>query len=576
MRDYFESEMRLLNEAAHEFAEAYPEQAGLLNMGDISDRDPYIERLLEGMAFLTAQIRRKIDDDIPEISESLLQQLWPTILRPMPSATIMEFLPRPGQLQQTKVLPAGVEVLSQPVGEELVPCRFRTVTPVKLQPLRIQSVTVDEPSSGGSVIKLNFHTESAVSVADLDLANLSLYLHADTGLALELYMLFTHQVRDVAVRLPQRPHDIPFRLGRRSILPLNLATNETLTPNVGESFHGFHLLQEYFCFKEKYQFVGVHGLEQMEWPQGTTEFELEIYVDGQLPSEHHLSRETFKLCCAPAVNLFPYDAEPVRVNHRAFEYPIVAEVRARHGIQIYTVDQVTGIDPESGQRFSYEPVRNFSLDDAGARFFQVTLRSDGTDKLNAYMSVGGEAPQGNESLSCKVTCTNGHYPRRYLTERMVSIAGEECPSYVSAHNIIRPSALLNPTGERDRRWLLIAGLAANYDSIASAPALRRVLSLYEWSGSRQNRLRIEGISEVAMKPLDWIRKGAMVRGIDMAITVNEGKYRSLADIYLFGTVLHHFFSSYAQVNTFVRTRIVCHPSNKEFVWEPRQGANLPI
>lgn len=576
MRDYFESEMRLLNEAAREFAEAYPEQAGLLNLGDISDRDPYIERLLEGMAFLTAQIRRKIDDDVPEISESLLQQLWPTILRPMPSATIMEFIPRPGQLQQTKELPAGVEVLSQPVGDELVPCRFRTVTPVKLQPLRIQSVQVEEPSSGGSIIKLGFHTESAVALADLDLADLSFYLHADTGLALELYMLLIHKLRDVAVRLPQYPHDVPKRLGRHSLVPLNLAMDETLTPNVGESFQGFHLLQEYFCFKEKYLFVGVRGLEKLEWPQNTTEFELEIHIDGQLPSEHHLNRDTFKLRCAPAVNLFPHEAEPVRVNHRFVEYPVIAAVRARYGVQVYTVDQVTGIDPESGQRFAYEPVRRFSVDDAGARFFQVMLRNDGTDKLNAYISVGGEAPQGNESLSCNVTCTNGHYPRRYLNERMVSVAGEGCPAYVLPHNIVRPSAMLNPSGERDRRWLLIAALAANYDSIASAPALRRVLSLYEWSGNRQNRLRIEGISEVTMKPLDWIRKGAMVRGIDMVITVNEGKYRSLADIHLFGTVLHHFFGSYAQVNTFVRTRIVCHPSNKEFVWEPRQGANSPV
>ena len=576
MRDYFESEMRLLNEAAREFAEAYPEQAGLLNLGDISDRDPYIERLLEGMAFLTAQIRRKIDDDIPEISESLLQQLWPTILRPMPSATVMEFLPRPGQLQQTKVLPAGVEVMSHPVGDELIPCRFKTVIPVKLQPMRIQRVEVLEPSSGGSIIKLGFHTESAVSVADLDLTDLALYLHADTGLALELYMLLIHQIRDVAIRFPQRPHDAPFKLGRGSVSPLNLSMNETLTPNAGESFHGFHLLQEYFCFKEKYLFVGIDGLERVQWPTDTTEFELELHCDGRLPSEHHVGRDTFKLGCAPAINLFPYDAEPVRVNHRSAEYPVVAEVGARHGVQVYTVDQVIGVDPESGQRFSYEPVRTFALDDAGARFFQVALRSDGTERLNAYISVGGGSPQGNESLSCKITCSNGHYPRRYLTERTISVAGEECPSYVAPHNITRPSALLNPTGEQDRRWLLIAGLAANYDSIASAPALRRILSLYEWSGSRQNRLRIEGVSEVSIKPLDWVRKGAMVRGIDMMITVTEGKYRSLADIYLFGTVLHHFFSGYAQVNTFVRTRIACHPSNKEFIWEPRQGVNLPI
>ncbi|MEJ2073015.1 MAG: type VI secretion system baseplate subunit TssF [Reinekea sp.] len=71
-REYFEAEMRSLQDLAQEFAEAYPEQASMLNLNTVKDRDPYVERLLEGMAFLTSQIRHRLDDSIPEISQALL------------------------------------------------------------------------------------------------------------------------------------------------------------------------------------------------------------------------------------------------------------------------------------------------------------------------------------------------------------------------------------------------------------------------------------------------------------------------------------------------------------------------
>src|SRR5579871_1595468 len=104
MKKYFETEMRCLRESAQAFAEAYPEQAAMLNLTAWHDQDPYIERLLEGVAYLTAQIRQRIDDDIPDFCETLLAQLAPDLLRPFPSATIMQFNSRAGQLTKTYLL----------------------------------------------------------------------------------------------------------------------------------------------------------------------------------------------------------------------------------------------------------------------------------------------------------------------------------------------------------------------------------------------------------------------------------------------------------------------------------------
>ena len=184
MREYYEAELRLLHESAQEFARAYPEQAGMLNLNEVKDRDPYIERLLEGMAFLTAQIRQHIDDDIPEISETLLNQLWPHFLRPFPSASIVNFTPRIGQLQKTQVLEKSTILLTPPVGDERVICRFRTASEVKLNPLRILKLDLQEAAGGGTLLTLTFQFDSGISGHDLDLSNLKLYLHADPAVAM--------------------------------------------------------------------------------------------------------------------------------------------------------------------------------------------------------------------------------------------------------------------------------------------------------------------------------------------------------------------------------------------------------
>lgn len=82
---YYESEMRYLREAGKEFAKIHPDRASELNLDRVGDRDPYVERLFEGFAFLTGRLRQKIDDDLPELTESLVSLLWPHYLRLIPS-----------------------------------------------------------------------------------------------------------------------------------------------------------------------------------------------------------------------------------------------------------------------------------------------------------------------------------------------------------------------------------------------------------------------------------------------------------------------------------------------------------
>lgn len=573
MSDYFDAEMRLLQEAAQEFARAYPEKAGMLNLQEVKDRDPYVERLLEGMAFLTAQVKQRIDDDVPEISEALLSHLWPHFLRPLPSLSIVQFSHRQGQLQQSRILHKGTTLLSPPVGSDRTICRFRTTSAVELHPLRLTRFSLEESGKGGCQLKLGFQLDPGIPADTLGLKRLKIYLQADPAVALGLYHALTCQVAGVQLSCPGLT--APQTLGGQSMLrPCHLSGEELLAPASGRSFHGFHLLQDYFCFREKYQFVAIEGLEKVRWPANCSEFSIDTQLRSLLDKDFQLSRDNFRLYCAPVINLFDSSSEPISLNHRLTDYPLVADASAPEGVQVYSIDQVTGINAANGRRCDYSSLPAFTHRKQQGRFFQVSRKGDEGLRPSTQLSVGGQTDFARETLSCRITACNGDYPRRYLQVGSLNVPAPDSPSSVQFNNITRPTRMLPPPRRKDYRLALISHLTINHNSLTSLEAFKQLLSLYDWTEQPQNQRRIEGIREIAMTAVDRIKRGALLRGLEIRLSLAAENYLSEADVHLFGTVVHHFLSMYASVNAFVQTRIVLHPSNREMTWEPLLGENF--
>ena len=158
---YYEEELRYLYESGKEFAKAYPDRAQFLNIDAVGDRDPYVERLFEGFAFLAARIREKIDDSFPELTESLINLMWPNFLKEIPAVAIVQFAPRAGLLQETRVLPRGSEVLSNPVGPEHAICRFTTTADVRLAPVTLDSIEKSVDTKGKASLAFHFQLACA-------------------------------------------------------------------------------------------------------------------------------------------------------------------------------------------------------------------------------------------------------------------------------------------------------------------------------------------------------------------------------------------------------------------------------
>ena len=98
MRDellgYYERELGFLRQMGAEFAQKYPKVAGRLLLEPDKCEDPHVERMIEAFAFLAGRVHLKIDDEFPEITESLLNVLYPHYLAPIPSMSDRAVLAR--------------------------------------------------------------------------------------------------------------------------------------------------------------------------------------------------------------------------------------------------------------------------------------------------------------------------------------------------------------------------------------------------------------------------------------------------------------------------------------------------
>src|SRR5579884_3706590 len=200
MRDelllYYERELDYLRKSGARFAEKHPKVASRLVLEPTKCEDPHVERLLEGFAFLAARVHTKLDDEFPEVTEGLLSIVYPQMVRPVPSMSIVEF-----QLDQDKgKLTSGLSIdrntplHSRPVNG--VPCTFRTCYDTTLWPINVSAAELRPPSQlkpavktsdSAWAIRLELRCARDVTFASLKPDKLRFYLDGESGLVNSIY-----------------------------------------------------------------------------------------------------------------------------------------------------------------------------------------------------------------------------------------------------------------------------------------------------------------------------------------------------------------------------------------------------
>ncbi|WP_439889621.1 type VI secretion system baseplate subunit TssF [Ralstonia sp. 25C] len=594
---YYEAEMRYLRESGREFARAHPDRARMLNLDRVGDRDPYVERLYEGFAFLTGRLRQKLDDELPELTEGLVSLLWPHYLRMIPSLSVVELIPLAEKLQRTERVPAGVPVRSAPIAvptaetegaaPKTVQCLYRTTQPVTLQPISIRHAGPTVRHDGRSVIRLGFELQHSARREEVDLSRLRLHLSADLPTAFAMHLALTRQVEAIHWRVPEIRDGEALPLEGVTIEPAGFSTEERLWPKAEAAFSGYQLLLEYFTFREKFLFVDLCGLDVARLPAQTTRFELELVLKQSYPADQRFTAENVRLFCSPAINLFELDAEPIAIDHHETEYRVVPAGHQGEHVQTYAVDAIAAFHHDTAERYEYVPFATFRhrggmlRHEAPERYFHTRVRPGVTGLNETWVILGGHAWENvqdlpEESLSLRVTGTNGLLPRKGLREASLSELAASTPNVVGVRNLVAPTLpLYPPTGDRFQ-WRVLSHLAPNFLSMMDAEVLRGALALYDWTDDELNRRRLAGILHVSQELAEDVTGGSVERGVLIEVTLDSHAFAGEGDVMLFGELLHRFFALYADINLFTKLAIVSLPTRERIVWPRSKAQRAPL
>jgi len=442
MRDelllYYERELDYLRKMAVQFAEKHPKVASRLVLEPTRCEDPHVERLLEAFAFLSARVHLKIDDEFPEISEALLTVVYPQLVRPIPSMSIVEF-----QLDSEKgKLASGLPIArhstlhSRPVGG--TPCTFRTCYDTTLWPVSVSAAEWKPPSrlqppvkasDSSGAIRVEVKCAPGVTFQELKIDKLRFYLDGESGFINTVYELLCSRVTRILVRDTAPGSKVaPVTLPASALQPVGFAEDEGMMSYSRRSFVGHHLLMEYFAFPEKFFFVDLAGLAPV-WASGPRQSVEFIFLISEVETEDRrqrleleLTQRTFHLGCSPVVNLFQQVAEPVQLNLRKYEYPIVPDVRRLHATEVFSVDEVACINTDTQQVTTCEPFYSLrhSAHVGSQQCFWLARRrpslrpnDEGTDMFLSLidLSLRPANPDAN-ILSIQTTCTNRDLPSR--------------------------------------------------------------------------------------------------------------------------------------------------------------------
>ncbi|WP_060477998.1 MULTISPECIES: type VI secretion system baseplate subunit TssF [Pseudomonas] len=585
LKDRFSEELRYLHELGNDFANDNPQLARLLGKGG---SDPDVERLMEAFAFLTAKLRLKLEDDLPELTHPMLQLLWPNYLRPLPSATIIQFTPRKQALSQSKRIPGGSRLFSRPV--DGVPCEFRTCTAVDIHPFEINAVGATQ-TLDSSVVQLDLRTLVERPLNTLGCASLDFHLSGDTQTARTLYLWLSQYLEQVSVTINDKVHRLP----ASSIVFPGFGPDEALLPYPKNVFDGYRILQEYFVFPERFHFFSVTGLEKA-WPDDTSEqVGLTFHFTRQLPDSLRVDSADFSLFCTPAVNLFNHSAEPIDLSSRRAQVELTPRGEQPHAYEIFSVDQVistrTTTDGSIGEHLrTFRAFESFSheiehVQGRTALYYRYSiessLRGDGVTHRIAFVRADANAYIGElETASIDLTCTNRDLPLA-LTVGDINVISEVTPPLATYTNLCAPSRPYRPVLDGQLQWALISNMSLNYLSLLSAESLKAVINAYDFAAlhdiqqTRTTRKRLDGIRDVQTEPLDWLIKGQPIRGLRTRLKLDQSAFLCEGDLYLFGCVLAHFFALYASINSFHQLEVINITNNEHYTW-PIQTGKQPL
>ncbi len=612
---YYNRELQHLRGTAGEFAKEFPKIASRLSLDAFACGDPYVERLLEGFAFMAARVQLKLDAEFPHFTQSILETVYPHYLSPTPSMVVAQFVSDMAQVgaREGYAVPRDTVLRSIIGKDDRTACEYRTGHSVTLWPIAIEKAEylsrdlsgLNPPNTAKNAracIRIRIKAGGEQPLPELNIDDLTFYIRGTEDFPVKIYEQIFGQGIHLLVQPSQKPIEWQHLLPAKNIERVGYNDDEALLPVGSRSFQGYRLLHEYFAFPQRFLFFRLSGLRESIKKCHGSDLDLIILTKGENPElQGRLDRSHLALNCTPAINLFPKRTDRIHLTDKNHEFHVVPNRTRPMDFEVYQVKRVTGYGVRSDEKQPFTPfysATDVSETNDGGAYFTVfrtpRLMSSKEKKQGRRSSYGGSevflslvdstaAPYRSDlrQLAVETLCTNRDLPIQMGVGRKETDFNLDISAPVTAIRCLSGPTLPRPSvAEGETSWRMISHLSLNYLSLIDgtdnkgANAIRDLLRLYSSANDLQIRRQIEGVLSVTSRPIRRriCENGhiAFVRGLEVILTLDEMAFEGTG-AFLLGAVMEQFFAKYVSINSFTETVIRTKERGEIMRWAARSG-----
>lgn len=605
----YNRELLYLRRRAGEFAEDNPQVAGMLGLDAPTDPDPHVERLMEGVAYLNARVRVKMEEEFPRFTQSLLEALYPHYLAPTPAMGIIALTPMAGDATPpTGVLhPRGSTLIATLSGDMTQPVQFTTGQDVTLWPLKLLALeylptraaiaAACGEALGEAGLRFRIEATSAAPLSALAIDRLPLFLGGGGDAPGLLYQQLLADNLGVRLVAPDRGRRQAWFETAGPLVPMGFEPEQALLPDEARSFGGYRLLSEYFAMPQKFRFVSLTGLAR-GFARADRALDVVIPLRRAVPQlAAAVADDSLQPFVTPVINLFEKRFDRVLVNHRQPEHIVLPDRTAALDFEVYRLDNVAGYGAEDLVGTPALPLYARRVE-RGARPLYYTLRRRlrrlteaesrrrregdyiGTETWISLSSPGDPGlAAGIQELGVRGLVTNRALATRLRPgAAMLNLTMLDMKAIDSIDLVIGPTKPQPPMGLTDSAWRIVSHLAPGRDGFVradgSADALADHLSLYLRDESPAMRREIQGLTGLTSRLVTRRASGssrlAFLRGQRLTLELAWNSYEA-GTAYLFSTVVARFLSDFATINSFAECEV---KADNGLSWNWRHWENL--
>ncbi|MBT9494709.1 MAG: type VI secretion system baseplate subunit TssF [Paucibacter sp.] len=603
---YYNDELRHLREMGAEFAQQFPKIAARLGIEGLEVSDPYVERLLEGFAFLAGRIQLKLDAEFPRFTQTLLEIVYPQFLAPTPAMLIARVVPdlADPSLATGLNLARGTVMHSHAGKAGATACEFRSAHELKIWPLELTQVeyfnqaadlpvaAVPEWRKYRSGLRLRLRATANCDLSQLSLDSLRLHCTGLDDVAYRLHELICGHAMGVLLLPTKRPMDWHEALDADCISPIGFDDDQALLPPTLHGFEGYRIVQEYFAFPQRFLFFDLQDIGDALREHGGQEVDIVILfsrADNALLQQ--VDASSLALNCVPAINLLERRCDRIQVNPGDSDYHVVPDRTRPMDFEVHTVTELIGFGSGGGagagagkdkaSEWRFLPFYNafhtearshsayFSVQRVPRLLSQVQTREGPRSSYigsEVYVSVvdSSEAPFSADlrQLGVRALCSNRDLPILMPTGNPKGDLSLAQTAPVKLIQVLKgPSRPQSALREGNIAWKMINQLSLNHLSLTDtnaeqgAAALREILRLYAPSGDAGAQRQVDGLRSVKLASV--VRRLPMPgpitfgRGVDVRVEIDDHAFEG-GSAFLLGLVLERFVARHVSLNGFTQ------------------------